>query len=483
MINSLSGEAIPASLKLLKPFGRFIELGKRDQYIGTGMDLQPFLRGLTYSAAHLDVLMLEQPEAARMLLDKVWADLPLLPTLPVTEMPMKELDEAIEFMSKGTHIGKVVIRVSAVPVSPALPAIVGPPDDAVVRSLRTLGGRDGKAVVIPDFVADVPELLEGARAVITRSRAVAAWARSLGVRAVELRTWSPPSAKQLALMLRHEHVVAVTDRATGSVHDWLPRVLEETVGEAVDPERPLESYGIDSLAMISLARRITLQSGRPVSVTDLFEHRTLAALLRALGGSVPRHVARRKVLCLHGFRSNKEMLQLQLVPFARAAPEFEFLFVNAARPATGPSDPRIPPSVATFEWWGVKDTPYELAWQSGFEGFAETVSALSQRVDGVVGFSQGAAMATLVKANWAAFFSAVVPPQEKRLSDEPPMARSSFHCYDEQEEVAEQCAQVAEMFTDASVVYHNEGHVVPKDAVIVKRFREFLDGQALLRGG
>ena len=61
VLNSLAGEALTASLELLKPFGRLVELGKRDAYEGTAISLAPFLKGISVSAAHIDVLMLESP--------------------------------------------------------------------------------------------------------------------------------------------------------------------------------------------------------------------------------------------------------------------------------------------------------------------------------------------------------------------------------------------------------------------------------------
>lgn len=85
VLNSLAGDAAATSLGLLKPFGRFVEIGKRDAYEGGSLPMAPFLRGLSYSTAHLDVLMLEQPEAARALLQTVAAALPSLPSLPVTD--------------------------------------------------------------------------------------------------------------------------------------------------------------------------------------------------------------------------------------------------------------------------------------------------------------------------------------------------------------------------------------------------------------
>ena len=39
VLNALAGEFIPASMSLLRPFGRFIEIGKRDIYADTKMGL------------------------------------------------------------------------------------------------------------------------------------------------------------------------------------------------------------------------------------------------------------------------------------------------------------------------------------------------------------------------------------------------------------------------------------------------------------
>lgn len=93
VLNSLSGDAIPVSLRLLRPFGRFIEIGKRDQYEDTRVGLAPFLDGLTYATAHFDVLMLKHPDRCRKLLEEVWEVLPELPRLPSTSFPISELSK------------------------------------------------------------------------------------------------------------------------------------------------------------------------------------------------------------------------------------------------------------------------------------------------------------------------------------------------------------------------------------------------------
>jgi len=42
ILNSLAGDAIPRNLRLLRPFGRMLELGKRDFYENSQVGLRPF---------------------------------------------------------------------------------------------------------------------------------------------------------------------------------------------------------------------------------------------------------------------------------------------------------------------------------------------------------------------------------------------------------------------------------------------------------
>ena len=48
VLNSLAGEAINLNLRVLKPFGRFLELGKRDFYENTKIGLRPFRNNISY---------------------------------------------------------------------------------------------------------------------------------------------------------------------------------------------------------------------------------------------------------------------------------------------------------------------------------------------------------------------------------------------------------------------------------------------------
>jgi acyl carrier protein len=283
---------------------------------------------------------------------------------------------------------------------------------------------------------------------------------------LELRTWAAPPRSVFGLA---GHVVLVEEEQAGAVQDWLADVVSDMVGLDVDPDRTFESYGIDSLALITLARRLSVKSGLPISITDLYEHPTVNALLKSIAAPAPAPQARAKVLCLHGFRTNKELLALQLGPLLNGLP-LDLVFVNATRPSTGAHDERIPASTATFEWWGVADEPYDVAWRKT-DGMEETERALPEGpFDGVIGFSQGAALACLVPSKWCVCFSAVKPPRGFT-------SRPSLHVYDPQEQVADECVAVAKAFDAPLTILHDEGHVVAKSAQVREQLHAFLQAQ------
>ena len=75
VLNSLSGEAMERSLGVLKPFGRFLELGKRDFYLNRRIHLRPLRQNISYFAIDVDQLPIQRPDLARALLSEVSAAL------------------------------------------------------------------------------------------------------------------------------------------------------------------------------------------------------------------------------------------------------------------------------------------------------------------------------------------------------------------------------------------------------------------------
>ncbi|MBV8738196.1 MAG: acyltransferase domain-containing protein [Alphaproteobacteria bacterium] len=83
VLNSLSGEAMERSLELLCPFGRFLELGKRDFYVNRRLHLRPLRHNVSYFAIDIDQLPLRRPALARSLLAEVLALLRRFSQLPL----------------------------------------------------------------------------------------------------------------------------------------------------------------------------------------------------------------------------------------------------------------------------------------------------------------------------------------------------------------------------------------------------------------
>ncbi|WP_342110353.1 SDR family NAD(P)-dependent oxidoreductase [Methylobacterium sp. SI9] len=111
VLNSLFGEAMERSLNALRPFGRFIELGKRDYVANTHIGLRPFRRNLSYFGVDLDQVIQHQGDDGARMFREVMAlfnDGGLKP-LPYQPFTAAETSDAFRLMQQSGHIGKIVI--------------------------------------------------------------------------------------------------------------------------------------------------------------------------------------------------------------------------------------------------------------------------------------------------------------------------------------------------------------------------------------
>ncbi|MGC2855132.1 SDR family NAD(P)-dependent oxidoreductase [Novispirillum sp. DQ9] len=118
VLNSLAGEAIHKSLMVLRPFGRFLELGKRDFFANSRMGLRPFRNNITYYGIDADQLMVEKPVLAGRLFREMTG---LFETGVFTPLPYRVFDaprvvEAFRHMQQSRHVGKIVLTPPAAPV-------------------------------------------------------------------------------------------------------------------------------------------------------------------------------------------------------------------------------------------------------------------------------------------------------------------------------------------------------------------------------
>ena len=185
VLNSLAGDFISASLAVLGPYGRFIELGKRDIYADRRVGLKAFRRNIAYFAVDLAAWIEDKPQAAADMLREIMStiDAGQWSALPVRTFPASEAIEAFQFMAQGRHIGKLALGFDNVPALQVLPAKI---DEAA-----------------PLFRSDGTYMLTGAMGGV--GAAVAEWMAQQGA----------------------GHLVLVSRRATGPAEEEILRRVRE----------------------------------------------------------------------------------------------------------------------------------------------------------------------------------------------------------------------------------------------------------------
>ncbi|KOX20417.1 hypothetical protein ADK67_29150 [Saccharothrix sp. NRRL B-16348] len=107
VLNSLAGPAIVRGLELLRPGGRFVELGKRDMYEDNDLPLRPFVNNLAFFGVDLSALTTEPAFVERLLSENV--DGHAFHPLPHTVFPAGRIGEAFRQLQHSWHVGKVVV--------------------------------------------------------------------------------------------------------------------------------------------------------------------------------------------------------------------------------------------------------------------------------------------------------------------------------------------------------------------------------------
>ncbi len=165
VLNSLFGEAMERSLELLKPFGRFLELGKRDFYGNTKIGLRPLRHNVSYFAVDADQLLSQQPK----LTGRLMADLMhhfetgTFTPLPHRAYASADVVDAFRLMQRSGHIGKIVVAAPA----PSRQATAPAADFAVSGggSNVVVGGLGGFGLATAEWLAD-----RGARHIVLVGR-------------------------------------------------------------------------------------------------------------------------------------------------------------------------------------------------------------------------------------------------------------------------------------------------------------------------
>ena len=114
VLNSLAGELLESAWsEVVAPFGRWIELGKRDILDNKGLSMRPLLQNVTFSCVDLTGIWQQRPAMMRKLLENVFklvADGTFRPPTPVTEFEVGQIQAAFRSLQNGQEGGKVVVN-------------------------------------------------------------------------------------------------------------------------------------------------------------------------------------------------------------------------------------------------------------------------------------------------------------------------------------------------------------------------------------
>jgi myxalamid-type polyketide synthase MxaB len=165
VLNSLTGDFIPASLDVTSKGGRFVEIGKRgiwpaEQVASSRPDLEYF----TFDLGEIDTTVARTLPA---MLGEVcqWIAAGEVKALPVQVFPVEQVREAFRVLAQAKNVGKVVVEFPAVATETASSR---PRPDARVRPDATYlvtGGMGGLGLEMAQWLVDL-----GARHLVLMSR-------------------------------------------------------------------------------------------------------------------------------------------------------------------------------------------------------------------------------------------------------------------------------------------------------------------------
>ncbi len=281
VLNSLYGEAMLASVKCLKPFGRFVELGKRDYVENTWMGLRPFRRNLSYFGVDIDQLLLADPDTADRLmreLERAFEDGNLTP-LPYRVFEAEDVPSAFRLMQSAGHVGKILIAPPRRPVPLANGQARFKPGAGVHL---VVGGTGGFGFEAAAWLAE-----QGAQNIIVASRkgalsgalevraaAIRATGARLEIEQVDVTDTRSVDAMIGRILSRYGKLAGVIHTAmvledrlmSGIDDDMVHKVLSPKVGGAIQLDRATRNLKLDYFVVYSSATTLIGSPGQSAYV-------------------------------------------------------------------------------------------------------------------------------------------------------------------------------------------------------------------------
>ena len=181
VLNSLTGESLVASWECISPFGRFVEIGKKDIQSHKSLPMFPFAHNVSFSAFDLMEIIQRKPDIIQkssQSLIKLMIEHKLRPIHPLQMYGLSQVEQAFRMMQSGRNVGKMVVEMRKDEVV-----------KTVVESKPTYSFEPNGAYVIAGGLGGI-------------RRSIARWMVSRGARQLVLLSRSRPRTENVFEFLR-----------------------------------------------------------------------------------------------------------------------------------------------------------------------------------------------------------------------------------------------------------------------------------------
>ncbi|KAJ5672272.1 hypothetical protein N7507_001399 [Penicillium longicatenatum] len=113
ILNSLSGDFLTESWRCIAPFGRFLELGKKDILSNSSLPMLPFAKNASFHAIDLNEARKYQPRILEQLrndISTLLAEGRISPPQPIHLFGVGEIEQAFRYLQSGKNTGKTVVE-------------------------------------------------------------------------------------------------------------------------------------------------------------------------------------------------------------------------------------------------------------------------------------------------------------------------------------------------------------------------------------
>ncbi|GFF29324.1 lovastatin nonaketide synthase [Aspergillus udagawae] len=168
VLNSLSGALLHESWKCVAKFGKMIEIGKRD-FMGHGrLDMETFAANRTFIGVDLLQLLLESPDRFQRLRQSFYRlnrGGHLKPIHPIKVFDACNAHQALAYMQRGTHIGKILVKIAGGDDADSIAMIKPTPRFAPDAAYLLVGGLGGIGRAVSNWMVE-----NGAKTLVILSR-------------------------------------------------------------------------------------------------------------------------------------------------------------------------------------------------------------------------------------------------------------------------------------------------------------------------